>query len=482
MASIRHITPCAISVRNLVSPQPPECQAIEAMPMNFNFLNSIWKRRGESEAPPVVCFEPGIASLTSIQTEEHTEKDPRRFIARQPILDTHREIFGYELLFRSGWENCFSGDTDEATRLMIADGALYGFHDLTRGAPTFINCTHQSLVNGLVTLLPTSTVLEIVETIDATDEVLAACANYKRLGYKLALDDFQLREGIEGLIALADYVKVDFNLSGPAERRQILAALKGKNIILLAEKIETEEEFEAAKSEGFTLFQGYFFCHPTVFSKKRFPNNGANYLYLLSALLKGDFQVSQLALMLQSEVALSYQLLRLVNSAGYALDKEVASLEDALVIIGENKFRILLLNAIATETCRTRPTELLVHVLHRARFFELIAPHTRQDSMEQYLFGLLSMMDVMLGTPVADLIAALPLRKEVTDALYGEPNPVNQALRLFESYEDADWETCMNESFNLRLTERELAGLYTDALVWAENSTRLAEPVTERTH
>lgn len=482
MASMGHITHCAISAKDFVSPGQPECRAIGATPMNFNFLNSIWKRRSESEALPVACLEPDAMHLASRQAVEHKETDPRRFIARQPILDLHHDVYGYELLFRSGWENCFSGDTDEATRLMIADGALYGFHDLTRGAPTFINCTHESLVNGLVTLLPTSTVLEIVETIDATDEVLAACAHYKRLGYKLALDDFQLRQGVEGLIALADYVKVDFNLSGPAERRQILAALKGKNIILLAEKIETEEEFEAAKSEGFTLFQGYFFCHPTVFSKQRFPANGANYLYLLSALLKGDFQVSQLALMLQSEVALSYQLLRLVNSAIYAVDKEVASLEDALVIVGENKFRILLLNAIATETCRSRPTALLVHVLHRARFFELIAPYTQQDPMEQYLFGLLSIMDVMLGAPIADLLEALPLRKELVSALCGEPSLINRALRLFESYEAADWEDCMNASFALGLTERELTGLYTDALVWAQRSVYLDHAQTRRTH
>ncbi len=448
--------------------------------MNFNFLHSIWKRRGESEPPPVTCFEPDPGRISSLN--QHKEPDPRRFIARQPILDLRREVYGYELLFRSGWENCFYGDTNEATRLMIADGALYGFHDLTRGTPTFINCTRESLVNGLVTLLPTSTVLEIVETIEPTEEVLSACANYKRLGYKLALDDFQIRDGMEKLVALADYLKVDFNLSGPLERQQILATLKGKNIILLAEKIETEEEFEAAKSEGFTLFQGYFFCHPTVFSKKRFPINGANYLYLLSALLKGDFQVHQLALMLQSEVALSFQLLRLVNSAGYAVDKEVTSLEDALVIVGENKFRILLLNAIATETCRSRPTELLVHVLHRARFFELLAPYTRQNPMEQYLFGLLSMMDVMLGAPIADLIEALPLRKELIGALCGEPGAINQALRLFESYEATDWEDCMNASFALNLTERELTGIYTDALIWAQRSVYLDRPQSHSRH
>ncbi len=438
--------------------------------MNLGLLNSIWRRRAEVEAASASYEEPAIAEPHA--AHESKETDPRRFIARQTIFDRHTNVYGYELLFRSGWENCFRGDTDEATRIMIADGALYGFHDLTHGAPTFVNCTRESLVNGLVTLLPTSTVLEIVETVVGSREVLEACERYKRLGYKLALDDFQLHDGMDGLIALADYIKVDFSLSDAHARREILNVLKGRKVTLLAEKVETEEEFEAAKAEGFTLFQGYFFCHPTVFSKKRLPTNGAHYLYLLSALVQGDFRVAQIAILLQSEVALSYQVLRLVNSAGFSLEKEVRSLQDALILVGENKFRILLLNAIATETCRTRPSGLLVHVLHRSRFLELMAPYTGESESEQYLFGLLSLMDVMLGVPITELLEALPLRKEMKAALCGEPNRVSQALRLFESYEDADWEQCMNESFALRITESELSGMYRDALVWAENAIR----------
>jgi EAL and modified HD-GYP domain-containing signal transduction protein len=330
-------------------------------------------------------------------------------------------------------------------------------------------------VNGLVTLLPTSTVLEIVETVVGCDDVLEACARYKSMGYKLALDDFQMHDGMEGLIALADYIKVDFSLSDAAERQKILSALNGRKVTLLAEKIETEEEFDAAQAEGFTLFQGYFFCHPTVFSKKRLPTNGANYMYLLSALVGGEFHVGQIAILLQSEVALSYQLLRMVNSAAFDFSKEVHSLRDALVLVGERKFRVLLLNAIATETCRSRPNELLVHVLHRARFLELIAAHTHEDAMEQYLFGLLSLMDVMLGVPVNELIEALPLRKELKKALCGESNSLSRGLRLFESYEDADWEHCMNESFALRLTESDLTGIYRDSLVWSENCVHAKE-------
>jgi len=435
--------------------------------MNLSIFSSIWRRQSEVDSN-VVAIDSPVASTLS--TTEAKVNEPRRFVARQTIFDRHRKVYGYELLFRTGWENCFRGDTDDATRKMIADGALYGFHELTHGAPSFVNCTRESLVNGLVTLLPNSTVLEILETVVGDKEVVDACANYKSMGYKLALDDFQLHEGMDGLIELADYIKVDFRLSDASERAEIIDRFKGRNVTLLAEKVETEQEFQAAMTEGFSLFQGYFFCYPTVFAKKRAPANGANYLYLLSALSDGKFDVIQLSLMLKSEVTLSYQLLRLVNSAAYGMNHEVRSLQEALMLVGEQQFRKLMMNAIATETCRSRSSELLVHVLHRARFLELMAPFTGESATEQYLFGLLSMMDVMLDMPMSDLIAALPVRQEIKDALRGEVNQVSAALKLFEHYKEADWAFCIEQSQMLKSTEAQLSDLYRESLVWAEKA------------
>jgi EAL and modified HD-GYP domain-containing signal transduction protein len=263
---------------------------------------------------------------------------------------------------------------------------------------------------------------------------------------------------------------VDFRLSNASERAEILSQLKGKKVILLAEKVETEDEFQAAMEEGFTHFQGYFFCRPTVFSKKVIPVNGANYLYLLSALSRGNFHVAQLALLLKSEVALSFQLLRLVNSASFGMNHEIRSLEDALMLVGEVQFRKLMINAIATETCRRRSSELLIHVLHRARFLELMAPYTGEDPSEQYLFGMLSLMDVMLDMSPNDLVEALPLRPEIKAALSGEANHVSTALRLFESYKDADWNLCLKQCEALNMSEGDLSDLYTQALAWAERS------------
>ena len=195
-----------------------------------------------------------------------------RFLALQPIFNRRREIFGYEALSRSGWDNRFTGDSDAATKMMVRDWMFDGLDELTGGCRIFLNCTREALVGGVLTLVSPLTVLELLETVEPDKEVLAACHKMKALGYQIALDDFRHRETMEGLIALADYIKVDFQLSSKEERREIVCCLKRNTATLVAEKIETNEEFEMALGEGFRLFQGYFLGRPKIFSKhKVFP-------------------------------------------------------------------------------------------------------------------------------------------------------------------------------------------------------------------
>lgn len=207
-----------------------------------------------------------------------------RFLALQPIFNRQREIFGYEVLSRSGWDNRFTGDSDAATQMMVDDWMFHGIHELTGGYRIFLNCTREALVGGLLTLLPPSTVLELLETIEPDEEVLAACRRMKALGYQIALDDFQDFEKMERLIALADYVKVDFRLSGKEERREIIRRLKRSAATLVAEKIETNEEFEMALGEGFQLFQGYYLGRPKIFSKRKVSTNDVNHFRRMTAL------------------------------------------------------------------------------------------------------------------------------------------------------------------------------------------------------
>lgn len=207
-----------------------------------------------------------------------SEAGNHRFVALQPIFDRRRKLFGYETLSRGKWENRFAGDPDTATQTMIDDWLLHGLDELTAGSRTFINCTFQALTAGSLTLLPTRVVLELLETVEPSPEVVSACRRMKALGYQIALDDFQLAKKMDVLLALADYVKVDFRLTDGHQRRAIVRRVKGLATIPIAEKIETAEEFDTALGEGFRLFQGYSLAAPVLFSQRRIPPLDANHL------------------------------------------------------------------------------------------------------------------------------------------------------------------------------------------------------------
>jgi len=207
-----------------------------------------------------------------------------RFLARQAIFDPMGEIYGYELLFRSGSDNHFTGDSDTATHTIVENWLLHGFEGLMGPFPLFLNCTGEALVKGLATLLPrTRTVLELLETIEPSEEVVSACRRLKRIGYGIALDDFQFSRKMEPLIELADYIKIDFRLSDK-QRKRTLHQLKDTGVKLVAEKVETEQELKTALDEGFDLFQGYFLGRPSIFSKRKTPVDTTNYLQMLSAM------------------------------------------------------------------------------------------------------------------------------------------------------------------------------------------------------
>jgi c-di-GMP-related signal transduction protein len=236
----------------------------------LNILGSV-RRRRKSETPRLGdCFGNWMKSPWAPSGSDACDQ---HFLALQPIFNRQRKVFGYELLSRSGLDNRFTGDSDAATNMMVGDWMLHGLDELTGGCRTFLNCTREALVRGLLALLPPSTVLELLETVEPDREVLAACRRMKALGYQIALDDFRHCEKLEELIALADYAKVDFRLSSKEERREITRCLKRNATTLVAEKIETNEEFEMALGEGFRLFQGYYLGRPEVFSKRKVSTN-----------------------------------------------------------------------------------------------------------------------------------------------------------------------------------------------------------------
>ena len=398
-----------------------------------------------------------------------------RFIGRQPIFDARQDIFGYELLFRSGWENYFQGESDAATRNLIDNFLLFGVDTLVRGGKAFINCTREVLVDRLVTFLPAQcTVLEVLETIAPDAEVIAACIDLKSRGYQIALDDFQIVEGIGPLIEIADYIKLDFRANGPAKLHQIRQQLRGSKAALIAEKIETQPEFERARLDGYQYFQGYFFCRPSILSSREIPANRMNYIRLLSALTRSPLNLKEVEQLVMAEASICYRLLRLVNSAAFGARREVTSIRNALVLTGEDEFRKLVSVVMAASLGEQKSPELVMLCLQRARFCELLATHTGQSAAEQYLIGLLSLVDAILRLPMSEVISCLPLRAEVRSALLGEASECAAALCLLKCYEAGDWESCALKAASLDITERDVTRLYLESAKWADHTSRFA--------
>lgn len=408
------------------------------------------------------------------RSDDLSQPTPARYFARQPILDRNKQPFGYEFLFRAGEENrfCISSpaESESATRLMVDNSLLYGFESLARRGKTFLNCTRNALTTGLVTLLPArSTVLEILEDIEPDNEVLGACRRLRAAGYQFSLDDFIPRPGLERFLPYADYIKIDFRLSDASQRAEIRRFLKGCDARLVAEKVEKQEEFGVALEEGFDLFQGYFFCRPDLLARNHIPSNYLSYMQILATVSQPSFEWRSVEKLVRRETSLCYRLLRLVNSANFAQRYEISSIERALIVAGEDHFRKLVTVAIAAESGQGHSPELVRQTLQRASFCELAAAHLKEDPTEQYLVGLLSLLPVLLGIPMSQVVELLPLRAAVKDALLGESNDVRRSLNCFQKYQAGEWECRACEG--IPVCPERMHDLYRTSLLWAEECT-----------
>jgi EAL and modified HD-GYP domain-containing signal transduction protein len=407
-------------------------------------------------------------ALTNTAEDKQAMPQPSRFLARQPILDTQREIVGYELLFRSGWENCFSGESDDASRQMLDNCVYLGVESLVGDKLAFINCTREALMSKLVLLLPPkSTVLEILETIEPDEDLVNTCLDLVKLGYRFALDDFILKPEMQPLINLASYVKVDFRQSDAAERKLIQQMVRGSNAVLLAEKIEDQAEFDIALAEGYKHFQGFFFCRPKVMANREIPPNRMNYLRLLVEMTRDPLDLRKVTGIVEVEASLSYRLLRMANSALWGIRYDVTSVKDAFMVVGENRFRSLVSVAASCALGRDQSPALIGLSLERAHFCQLLAPLINQDPAEQFMLGLMSLLDAMLQTPMTEIAKSLPLRSEVKEALLGVPNSEGIPLRIFCNIEAGDWATCQIAAKEMGTDEETLSKMYVESTQWA---------------
>jgi c-di-GMP-related signal transduction protein len=279
-----------------------------------------------------------------------------RYVARQPIFDREEKVFGYELLFRDSLENCFVGDADEASRATLDRSLGKGLDVLCDGRRAFVNCTRDTLIKGRVGLLPsTTTVVEILETVPPDPDVMDACHSLKEQGYLIALDDYVADDRREALADMADIIKVDLLLTTQHERKRLMKQFGPWRCRMLAEKVETQDQFAQARDQGFVYFQGYFFRRPEMTGTHDMPANRLNYIRMLQEVSRPELDVPGLEKLVKEEASVCYRLLRYLNSAVFGFKKEIHSVRHALSILGERDLRRWVRLIAAGGWDKTRP-------------------------------------------------------------------------------------------------------------------------------
>ncbi|MBU4177295.1 MAG: HDOD domain-containing protein [Proteobacteria bacterium] len=401
---------------------------------------------------------------------------PNIFVARQPIFKRNKEVFAYELLFRSGLTNYFDPlqDGEEATSKVITNSfLLIGIPAITEGKKAFINFSEDMLLKGYPSLFPKEiAVVEVLETVGATPEVVQACEALVGEGYVLALDDFLYEDRFLPLIKLAKIIKFDIRQMSLAELEHQAKIVSRYNVKLLAEKIETNEEFEATKKLGFELFQGYFFSRPHIMEGRDIPGSKLHYLQVLKVIQDEDYDFAELAKYVSRDVSLAYKLLKYANSAYFARRQKVESIEMAVAMLGQLTLRKWLSLMMLSYLADDKPSELLRLAAFRGSFCELIADQLLGQRKEAGMFhtvGMFSLLPAMLDKAMADILPELALPEAIQEALLVEvATPLSRTLRLVMAYERGDWENTARLAKKLAIKLDSLPLLYEQAIEIAQ--------------
>ncbi|NMM42329.1 HDOD domain-containing protein [Pseudoalteromonas arctica] len=394
------------------------------------------------------------------------------FVARQAIFNRRQHVVAYELLFRNSSDNYFP-DIDEsvATAKLIMENQLnFGTRHITSGKKALINIGPDSLKMGLCAFLPSQdVVLELLETIEPTEENYQLCRALFHKNFVLALDDFVYEPKWERFLKLVKLIKFDIQITPFQQIEPLIKRLqKYKKLKLLAEKIETIDDFKIAHKMGFDYFQGYFFAKPVVIQQKDININYALALTLYAQVMKEHPDINAIARLFQLDTALAFKLLRLINSGVFPVQKEIESLKQALVYLGHDHIKKFVSLIITAHVTQTKPNELNKICIIRARFCELIAKKIApSQASSAFLTGLFSLLDAILDRPMDQLLIRLPFPEPIKDALMEEKNTLYYILATVKAYESGSWWALEQAVVFINIKSDLLPKLYWDALDWS---------------
>lgn len=396
------------------------------------------------------------------------------YAARQPILDKNKNLFAYELLFRDSIDNIFPDiDGDEATSKMIeASKFNMGIHEFTGNKPAFINFTLETLSKGYAGMLTNEeVVVEILETVKPGKKLLALCKDLYEKGYTLALDDYEHQGVWAHFYPYVKIIKIDVQATGVDEIKQIKQAIeKFPHIQLLAEKVETHEEYNQALELGFEYFQGFFFSKPEMVKAKNLSPSQMAMAELLYETSKPEMDLASITSVFERDVSLSYKLLRYANSAMFKRASEISTIKQALVILGSAELKRFLGLMFAANVNPDKPTELINMAMTRAKFCEQIAGKVNAplDTSLAFLTGLLSMIDAILDESLESIMEKLPLAQEIKDPLLTRKGVIAAIIKLVELIEHAEWDKTAIVMEKLQLEKDQVLEAYNEALAWSD--------------
>ncbi len=391
-------------------------------------------------------------------------------VARQPIFDKELEVFAYELLFRSGDKN-IAGVTDgnsASSQVMINAFLEIGIDTISGGRVCFVNLTRDFIVGQLPLPFPPSIcVIEILEDIQVDEELLTSIKSFTDKGFTVALDDYVFEKDKMPLFELIDIVKIDIMACDQDLLEDNVNQLKTRNVRLLAEKVETREEFELCKSLGFDYFQGYFISKPVVIKGVDLKPSRIALLKVLTMLEDPDCDIDVLEGLISRDVVLSYKLLRIISSPYFGFRREITSIKHAVVTLGLKAIRDWFV-VIALTNIDDKPNELILMTLQRAAMMKSLSKDFQVNSDVAFTTGLFSLIDAIMDQPMSTILNALSLSNDITSALIAGEGSLGELLTTVILYERGRWEELEHSQDG----SDEFGTHYLEAVNWANSLIR----------
>ncbi len=402
-----------------------------------------------------------------------TTARPEVFVARQPIYDASMAVVAYELLYRASPASRIAqiGDPGRATLEVITGAALeIGLDRLAGGLPVHINFPEELLVK--VPDLPLQAgrvVIEVLEDVRATPQVIQGIRTLRARGHRIALDDFAPQASDPRLLEVTDIVKLEVTHPPADELARLARELRAAGRELIAENVESREDFERCIAQGFTGFQGNFLQQPETFSARRVPVSRLGALRLAASLQSEDYSLDEVERLLSQDVSLSYRVLRCINSSYYNLPRRIDSIRQAIVILGLDTLRQLC-GLLCLQGIDDRPPSLIVQAMTRGRMCEQLGKlGGARDAGPFFITGLFSLLNALLGLPTRKVVEELPLTSAVATALVAGEGPLGAALQCTRAYERGVWDHAVYADLPPHL----IRAAYVDALFWAEQARAL---------